>query len=1511
MQARRRPSLPGWDPRSERSACGIGFVADATGAESRRVIELGLEALRRLEHRGAQAGDGMTGDGAGMLLPIPRDLLGEELGIPARRRGSMGLASLFARGDAVRRLVDLLPPACEAEGVAVRAWRPVPVEPRALGPAAAASAPSVLQAVLSAAPGRERTVAHRIRRRLERAIAAEGLDAYVVSLGYRTVTYKALVRASQLDAFYPDLRDERTRGWFAIFHQRYSTNTSPGWERAQPFRVLCHNGEINTIAGNAARMRARQGAFGSGDPELEDLLRTPLDERGSDSSMLDEAIDLLTSHSGEGAAPRDVRGAIAAAVPRAWERDPTVTEDARAFFRWHEARMEPWDGPAALVFTDGHVVGAALDRNGLRPMRYASTEDGLVVCASETGVVDLDGARVRHGRLGPGEMLAVDPTAGGLRLGADEVLLLGPADGGLELDPLASIVRERPYARWLEQERTRSLPLATADEGPADLARSQVTHGLTREDLTLAIRAMASGGHEPTFSMGDDTPIPPLATSPRPVTAFLRQRFAQVTNPALDHLREGWVMSLRTLLGPRPPLLLDGPAEPRMVELDSFFLEGTPAGARLDATWDAAEGPAGLEAALERLAREAELGAMADEGILVVTHAAAGPSRVPVPGILAVGRVHTALSERGLRLRSSVVAAVDDAFGSHDAACLLTCGADALVPRLALATVTALHADGRLPGSGSAVQARVRYRRAVEEGVRKSMSRLGISILDAYRGARAVDAIGLDDDVIERCFPGVVSAIGGLGFAALAEQALCRHAVAYANGRAEMANPGIVKFHRGGEYHGTNPEVVRALHRTVDPGLERLRSTAAGADEPGHAEQETRSAHLLRRATAGPDPEAFARFVELVERRPPVSPRDLLELVPGGGAIPIRLVEPAESILARFSTAAISLGAISPEAHETVARGANRVGARSNSGEGGEEPARFGTDRTSRIKQVASARFGVTPAYVMAADELQIKIAQGSKPGEGGQLPAAKVTDGIAALRHAQPGIDLISPAPHHDIYSIEDLAQLVYDLRQVNPRADVSVKLVAEAGVGTIAAGVTKALADVVHVSGADGGTGASPLASIKHAGLPWELGLAETRTRLVEDGLRDRVRLRVDGGFRIGRDVVVAALLGADEFSFGTAVLVAQGCLMVRTCHLDTCPVGIATQRPELRARFAGTPEMVSAYLSLVAEDVRRILASLGLRSLDEATGRLDLLRQERRAGLDLSGLLEPAEAGSFASPPSARPRSQLGDRLAEEALPALLGRGRGELASAITNRDRAVGARLGGSVAAAFGERPPPGRVRVSLTGDAGQSLGAFLTGGIELHLRGTANDGVGKAMGGGRITVAPPDGAQHGAVLLGNAALYGATGGELFAAGGAGERFAVRNSGATAVVEGVGANGCEYMTGGLVVVLGEVGPNFAAGMTGGRAYVLDPHGALERLTNLDLVRLVDVDAEGRHELADLLRRHLRLTGSVPAREVLDAWPSAASMFRCVVPGPAATGVGAPERAERATPAEAART
>ena len=1098
--------------------------------------------------------------------------------------------------------------------------------------------PDIVQAVLRPAGGsswspvEERRRAHRARRRLEREVLAAGRDLSVCSFGFRTITYKALVPADRLADFYPDLQDPSFQGWFGVFHRRFSTNTTPVWGRAQPFRHLCHNGEINTLSGNVARMREREGALGLGDPEAEGLLRPLLDERGSDSSMLDEAVELLTSEAPPGDDPRGLAHAIATLVPPAWERDPRIDVRTRAFHRWHEARFEPWDGPAGLVFADGDVVGAALDRNGLRPLPWSLAADGLVVCASETGVVDHGDVPVRLGRLGPGEMIVVDPAA-----------------GGVCFDPVADLAAARPYTTWLEAERITDLAVDPVP-APADLLARQVAHGLTREDLSLFVRPMASTGHEPVFSMGDDTAIPPLATTPRPVTAFLRQRFAQVTNPALDHLREGWVMSLRTLLGPRPEPLADGPAATRLVELSTFLLDGRPGGYRLDATMPVEAGPGGLRAALDRLAAEAVSAASRGEPILVVEQEAVGPGRAPIASVLAIGAIHTGLERAGLRHRTSIVAVADDVWSSHDAACLLTVGADAIHPRLAHATVGDLHAGGRLPEGVSPVEARARFGEALEEGVRKALARLGISVLASYRGARALDALGLADEVMDRCFPGVVSPVGGLGFGDLAVAALDRHAAAYVTEPPTLANPGRVKHQRGGEHHASNPDVVRALHRTVDPGLERLRSTAAGERPSGGAvvgspvdRSDLSMAHALRRAvTGGGDPRSYARFAALVDGRPPGALRDLLEPRPAGPPVAVGSVEPSASIVRRFSTAAMSVGAISPEAHGSLAEGANLVGARANSGEGGEDPGRYGTPRSSAIKQVASARFGVTAAYLMDAEELQIKIAQGSKPGEGGQLPGPKVTAEIALLRHAQPGVALLSPAPHHDIYSIEDLAQLVYDLKQVNPRAAVSVKLVASAGIGTIAVGVAKAAADVIHVAGADGGTGASPLASIKHAGMPWEVGLAEVRDALSEHGLRDRVRIRVDGGMRTGHDVVLAALLGADEFSFGSAALVAQGCLMVRTCHLDTCPVGIATQRPELRARFAGTAEMVAAYLRLVADDVRGHLAALGLRSLDDAVGRTDLLGS-REGSLDLRGLLRPVAQRRFVGHrPEQRPRS-----------------------------------------------------------------------------------------------------------------------------------------------------------------------------------------------------------------------------------------------------------------------------
>ncbi|HEX9995229.1 MAG TPA: glutamate synthase large subunit, partial [Acidimicrobiales bacterium] len=1396
----------------EHDACGIGFVADAGGRPSRAVVTAALAGLAAVKHRGAILADTRSADGSGLLVPLP----------PAVFGAGRGVAALFVRGDDPRAAVEA---AAAAEGIRVVDWRVPPTDDAELGEQALASRPRFLQAVFEPAPGAApaagtERAAYRLRRRVA-ATAPSG--TYVASCSYRTVVYKGLVAADGLGRFWLDLADERFAAPFAVFHQRFSTNTAPAWERAQPFRTLCHNGEINAIRGNELRVAGR-GPLGTAAAGLgpDDLFTPLLEGDDSDSGKLDAMVELLTLGG------RDVRHAMAMVVPPAWEHDPHLDPEVRGFYRYHSALMEPWDGPAALVFTDGVGVGAVLDRNGLRPMRWAACEDGLVACCSEAGAVDLAGhGRVERGRLGPGQMLFVDPTRG----------LLTDEDCKLRLAAAA------PYARWAADgflPVSRGEPL---DETPDDLAARQAAHGYTKEEVAMVLRPMASEGAEPTFSMGDDSPLPHLAGRPRPVAHYLRQRFAQVTNPPIDSLRERSVMSLRTLLGPRRPLLSEGPEAARLAVLRSPVLFPSAVDALaapgccpfpavvLDATFPAADGAPGLRRAVERLAAEAEAAVDGGAGLLVVDDGAVGDDRAPVPSLLAAGAVHARLVAAGRRSAAGLVVVADDVRDVHSLAALVGYGADAVCPRLALQTVAAEADAGDDPTAVSA-EAQDRLQAAFEAGLLKVMSKMGISTVDSYRGAQVFEAVGLAGEVVDACFPGTPSVVGGLGFEALGEDVLARHA----RRAADLESPGFYRVRKGGERHGKDKETVDALAAMT-------------------------AAHLLQRAIHEGSDERYEAYAALVNGRPPLELADLLEPVPAGDPVPLDEVEPASAIARRFSTGAMSHGSLSAEAHENLARAMNLLGGRSNCGEGGEDPARFPTrglgrdDRDSRIKQVASGRFGVTPEYLAHADELQIKMAQGSKPGEGGQLPGHKVTREIARLRHTQPGIGLISPPPHHDVYSIEDLAQLVYDLKQVNG-AEVSVKLVAESGVGTVAAGVVKALADVVHVSGASGGTGASPLSSIKHAGLPWELGLAETRQALAENGLRGRVRLRVDGGLMTGRHVLVAALLGADEFSFGTAAMIAEGCIMLRACHRDTCKPGVATQRPHLRANFAGTPEGVAAYFLFVAEEVRRLLASLGLRSLDEAVGRADLLRQRatgdaRADAVDLTPLLAPPAPGAArrfeARVPLQDPRSPLGDRLAADAFRAVWEGDEVELRYPITNGDRAVGAALGGALALEFGEHRPRGTAFARFDGSAGQSFGAFLTDGVELELVGEANDYVGKGMGGGLVVVRPGDDAPGDGVpvLAGNTCLYGATGGELFVAGAVGERFAVRNSGAVAVVEGAGDHACEYMTGGTVVVLGDVGRNFAAGMTGGSAYVHDPRMRLPRMTNAELVELTPLD------------------------------------------------------------------
>jgi glutamate synthase domain-containing protein 2/glutamate synthase domain-containing protein 1/glutamate synthase domain-containing protein 3 len=1422
------------DPAAERDACGIGFVAEPAGRTSREIVDALLEGLAGVRHRGATAADGRTGDGAGLLLPLPDALLPAPGG---------GLAMVFVRDEAARETIEA---ACRAEGIEPAGWREVPVDPTALGAEARASAPRIEQLALAPPNSVDATElewrAYRARRRAERSGGA-----YIVSLSFRTVTYKALCAADHIADFYADLRDPALAVPFGIFHQRFSTNTTPSWERAQPFRLLCHNGEINAIQGNVNWMRARGSRLGSAD---DDLLVPVLDQAGSDSAMLDNALELLVRGG------RDIRHAVAMLVPEAWEGNGELDEELRDFYRYHSALVEPWDGPAGLVFTDGRVVGAALDRNGLRPLRYAIADGGLVVCASEAGAIDLpEGRRVRRGKLGPGQMLAVDPA-------------LGVQENGAVKRGLA---QRRPYGSWLAEGLVR-LSVGMPVEPPAqDLTARQVASGYTREELAVVLRPYAAYGHEPTSSMGDDTALAPLAGRSRPLADYFKQRFAQVTNPPIDHLRERRVMSLRTLLGGRAPLLSEVPEAAHAAELETFLLFPSALAelplTPLDATFDEVEG---LEAACVRLAHAAEQAVMDDAELLLLTDEQVEPERAPIPSLLAVGAVHQRLVASGLRTRASIVVASDEPRETHHFACLLGYGADAICPRLALETLAALAVADKLGGDHpSPAEAQARFREAIEDGVLKVMSKMGISDLASYRGAQIFETIGLGREVVDLCFTGTPAPIGGIGFAELEEEALERLRTAYGPS-PRLENPGYVKYRKGGEPHATTPEVGEALRE-------------AGA------------AHALRKAVNGDGWRLYERFAALVNERPALEPRDLLELVPAGPSVPLDEVEPVEAIVRRFSGGAMSHGALSAEAHELVAIALNRLGARANTGEGGEDPARFRTERNSPIKQVASGRFGVTPEYAVFARELQIKIAQGSKPGEGGQLPGHKVTDEIARLRHTQPGIALISPPPHHDIYSIEDLAQLVFDLRQVNPDAAVSVKLVSEGGVGLVAAGCVKALADIVHVAGCDGGTGASPLTSIKNAGAPWELGLAETQQALMANRLRGRVRLRVDGGFKTGRDVVVAALLGADEVSFGTALLLAEGCLMVRTCHMDTCPVGIATQQPELRAKFTATPELVEAYLLFVAEDVRRHLAALGLRSLQEAVGRVECLRQRRTGDpradlLDLAPLLGRSgdPPASFAGEPVPKAGgSELGERLAADARPALEEARLVELRYRIGNSDRAVGARLGGLIGRELGPAPPAGRVRAEFEGVAGQSFGAFLAAGVKLNLVGEANDYVGKGMGGGRIAIRPLANDAGDPCLVGNTALYGATGGELYCAGRAGERFAVRNSGAVAVVEGTGDHPCEYMTRGTVVILGEHGLNLGAGMTGGEVYVYNPEERLLLRLNDQLVAAYRPGTAELGELRELVERHLRYTDSPRAARLLERWEEAAASFLRVAP------------------------
>ena len=1438
-----------YDPRFEHDACGVGFVVRSDGQADHRILRMGLTALGRLAHRGAVAADGRSGDGAGVLTQIPRRLFLKT----ARRLGwPLGESDLFAVG------MLFLPPGDETpaqslaaglreQGLRVIGWRRVPIDADALGETARATLPSIRQMVAIAPAGMDEDDLecrlHMARKRFER----EALSGYVCSLSCRTIVYKALCAGGQLDRFYQDLSDPRFESAYVVFHQRYSTNTMPRWRLAQPFRLLAHNGEINTLWANRAWMRARE-------PDLPRERQPLLALDGSDSANLDEALELLVR------CGRDVEHALSMLIVPAWEKMGTMGEAARSFHRYHAPLMEPWDGPAALAFSNGRVVGAALDRNGLRPCRYKISDDGVVVAGSEVGLFDLDDAHVvEKGRLGPGQMLLVD-------LKEQRVL----RDAELR----ERLIARHPVHEWIG---ARPLEVGNAEEPQEelDLTLRQHLFGFTAEDLKFVLAPMAEEGREPTFSMGDDTPMSPLARSPRSLYTFLRQRFAQVTNPPIDPLREASVMSLRSWLGPRPFLFGDGPQAPTL-ELDSPVLSLTQMAqlhaqndlpvASVDCTFD--PGAASLPDALDAMCGRVESAVRDGAQLVVLTDRPASAFSAPAPMSLVVGAVHHHLLRTGLRARTDLVAHTGDCWDVHHVAVLLGYGAGAVCPWLALTTARSV-----LPGRGSA-----EFLRAVELGLMKVLSKMGISTVSSYRAGQLYEVVGLANPIVDKCFTGTPARIGGIGWQELHALLAARHAGAAAAevGATRLPDYGLVRFRRGdqAELHAWQPLAVRALQQAV------------GAS---------------RRAASQSDAEAWQEFNRLAGGETQNNLRDLLDFVAAGPALPLDEVESAESIVRRFVVSAMSLGALSPEAHLTLTIAMNRLGARSNTGEGGEDPAHYqsradGDRADSKIKQVASGRFGVTAEYIARAEELEIKIAQGSKPGEGGQLPGHKVTELIARLRHAQPGRPLISPPPHHDIYSIEDLAQLIYDLKHCNPRAAVGVKLVAETGVGTIAAGVAKAYADYVVISGHDGGTGASPLSSIKHAGAPWELGLAETQQVLLRNGLRSRIRVRVDGGLMTASDVLFAALLGAEEFGFGTAPLVALGCDMARQCHLNTCPTGIATQKPELRAKFRGAPEQVMRFFLMLAEDTRRLLALLGLRSVAEAVGRVDLLRQVRfNGGLDLAPLLCRVEGDEPRCTVARNDRvgdtPPLEQELLEQALPFLEAGMPFRATRRIRNSDRTVGGRISGEIALRHGGGGlDRGSVDLRFTGSAGQSFGAFCGPGMRLELAGEANDYVGKGLCGAVLVLRPSGAARratHRNVILGNVSLYGATSGWLFAAGAGGERFAVRNSGASAVIEGVGDHCCEYMTGGIVVVMGRTGVNFGAGMTGGAAYVYDEDETFPGRVNIESVTCVRPDDDDLEVLLSLIREHVVQTGSVHAERLASDWARCSSRFWKVIP------------------------
>jgi glutamate synthase (NADPH) large chain len=1497
-----------YDTGHEHDACGVGFVADLTGERRHETVTRALTVLRNLDHRGAKGSDPETGDGAGILTQIPDELFRSvcEFNLPPRGSYAAGLVFLPRDGQSRAAAAAAIERLAAAEGLTVLGWRDVPHDLGSCGSGARAVLPELVQLFVAGPPG-EAGIALDRRAFCLRKRAEHEADCYFASLSAATIVYKGMLTALQLEHFYPDLADPRFASALAVVHSRFSTNTFPSWPLAHPYRIVAHNGEINTIRGNRNWMRAREARLDTqliepdaGGAGFERLLPI-LDESASDSASFDACLELLHL------CGRSLPHAVLMMIPEPWENNAEMDPARRAFYDFHSSLMEPWDGPALVAFTDGTVVGAVLDRNGLRPGRYWVTEDGLVVLASEVGVLDIDPAAViRKGRLQPGRIFLADTAAG--RIIEDE-------------EVKAELAAQHPYADWLHAgqvhldelpPRTRELP------DSRELVSQQQLFGYTEEELRIILAPMARTGAEPVGSMGTDTPLAVLSDRPRLLFDYFTQLFAQVTNPPLDAIREELVTSMAATVGPEHNLFNPSPASCRQVMLPFPVISETDlakivhinddgdmpgfAAHVVDGRYRVAEGGPGLVRRLDEIRAEVSDAIRRGARFVVLSdragHRDGQHDLAPIPSLLLTGAVHHHLIRERTRSLAGLVVEAGDARECHHIALLIGYGAAAVCPYLAIDSAEELAARG-LAGDVTRAQAAANLIKALGKGLLKIMSKMGVSTVASYTGAQTFEAVGLGRDVVDSCFAGTSSPLGGVGFDEVAEEIRRRHDRAFpARGSGpphrRLETGGEYQWRREGEPHLFSPEAVFRLQHATRSGREDVfRAYTRLVDDQAARLMTLRGLLRIRGIDAEPGP--------------------------GRAPVPLDEVEPAAAIMTRFATGAMSYGSISAEAHETLAIAMNRIGGRSNTGEGGEDARRFVPDengdlRRSAVKQVASGRFGVTSEYLVNADDLQIKMAQGAKPGEGGQLPGHKVYPWIAATRHSTPGVGLISPPPHHDIYSIEDLAQLIHDLKNANPRARVHVKLVAEPGVGTVAAGVSKAHADVVLISGHDGGTGAAPLTSIKHAGAPWELGLAETQQTLLLNDLRDRIVVQVDGQLKTGRDVVIAALLGAEEFGFATAPLVVAGCVLMRVCHLDTCPVGVATQNPQLRRRFSGKPEFVVSFFEFLAQEVREYLAALGFRSLAEAVGHAELLDTAaatahwKASGLDLRPVLHVPELAAG----SARRRVTEQDHGLERALDntlILLAEGALEqgtpvrLELPVRNVNRTVGTMLGSEVTRRWGGAGlADNTIDVTLTGSAGQSLGAFLPRGITLRLAGDANDYLGKGLSGGRIIAAPEASATFAAeqhVIAGNVIGYGATSGEIFLRGVVGERFCVRNSGATAVAEGTGDHGCEYMTGGRVVVLGPTGRNFAAGMSGGIAYLLDADPGRVSTAMADLEPVGEQDADA---LEDLVRRHHAETGSAVAARLLADWPAALGRFTRVMPRDYQRVLAAAQRAER---------